>query len=86
MEVALICVYPAARTTPAPAPLASERSTAMPVPRVSGLGRPASVRYLSGPLEQQRGELEGLLVQERVRLLEEPMTDCRGWGGSRTRQ
>lgn len=69
MEVALICVYPVARTTPAPAPLASARSTAMPVPRVSGLGRPASVRYLSGQLEGTTSERDHW-SQERVRLLE----------------
>lgn len=68
MEAAPTCVYPVARTTPVPAPLASARSAAMPVPRVSGSGAPASM---------------DVPCEGGGRSRDMSLKDCLLWGGAR---
>ena len=66
MEAAPTCVCPVARTIPVPAPLASARSAATPVPRVSVSGAPASVDVpCEGGWKEQGYEFEGLPIVGR---------------------
>lgn len=61
MEAAPTCVCPVDRTTPVPAPPASARSAATPVPRVSGSGAPASVDLpCEGGWSEQSGRSLGI--------------------------
>ena len=67
-EAAPTCVCPVDRTTPVPAPLASARSAATPVPRVSGSRAPASMDMpCEGGWKEQGIGVQGLPVVGRSR-------------------
>lgn len=73
MEAAPTCVCPVARTTPVPAPLASARSAATPVPRVSGSGAPASMDVpCEDGWKEQGYKFEGLPVMGRSQASQVP--------------